>query len=267
MIDLSDREVADALMQPLDYNSQLEAIKDLLKCHKEAEQLLSAKIDRETEQLSNIENNSTIDSFHISTDISAFRNDLCLTSFYQSAAHSMAAVGMLAPLIESIFYQVFRRIGSYYGDRSEPPNPEHLRWKKDDPWNCHSVWDSQGFKKDDVVRGIIQLSDVVGLMPCLPKNLKPKLEALFAYRNKMFHCGFEWPKEDRRKFADRIQNDQWPYDWFSNIPIGEDPWIFYMTDKFILDWLSEIEQILEAIGTFVRKNNSLAAFILDSTTN
>jgi hypothetical protein len=265
MIKFTDREVADALMQPLDYNSQLETIKELLKCHKEAEHQLSAKIDRETEQLSNIENNLTIDSCHISMVISDFRNDLCLASFYQSAAHSMAAVGMLAPLVESIFYQVFRRIGSYYGDRSELPNPGHLRWKIDHPWNCHLVCNSQGSKEDDLVRGIMQLSEIIGLMIYLPQNLKLKLNALFAYRNKMFHCGFEWPEEDRRKFENRIQNDKWPDDWFNNIPIGGNPWIFYMTDKFILDWLSEIEQILEGIGAFFRNNNSLAIFILDST--
>lgn len=267
MINFSDREIADALMQPLDYNSQLEAIKDLLKCHKEAEQLLSTKIDRETEQLSHIDNNSTIDSYHISTVISDFRNNLCLTSFYQSAAHSMAAVGMLAPLVESIFYQVFLRIGLFYSDGSELPNPERFRWNLDDRWDCHFVLNSENLKNKDVVKGIMQLSEVVGLKPYLPQNLKPKLYALFGYRNKMFHCGFEWPEEDRRKFAERIQNDKWPDDWFSNIPIGGNPWIFYMTDKFILDWLSEIEQIFESIGAFFRENNSLAVFILDSQTN
>jgi hypothetical protein len=147
MVHFSDRDVASFLMLPIDYNSQLEAIKELLKCHKEAEHLLSAKIDRETEQLSNIENNSTID-FSV---ISNFRNDLCLTSFYQSAAHSMAAVGMLAPLVESIFYQIFHRIGSYYSVMTELPNPEHLRWKIDDPWNCHFVCNRKGSKEDDVI--------------------------------------------------------------------------------------------------------------------
>lgn len=36
--------------------------------------------------------------------------DLLHASTYQSAANSMAAVGMLAPLIESLFYQAFQGI-------------------------------------------------------------------------------------------------------------------------------------------------------------
>ena len=34
----------------------------------------------------------------------------------------------------------------------------------------------------------------------LPDDLEPTLSALFAYRNAMFHSGFEWPRKELERF-------------------------------------------------------------------
>jgi hypothetical protein len=58
------------------------------------------------------------------------------------------------------------------------------------------------------------------------------LEALFEYRNYMFHNGFEWPQARCAQFAARIDKSGWQ-DWFSTFTRGGEPWIFYMTEAFI----------------------------------
>jgi hypothetical protein len=108
-------------------------------------------------------------------------------STYQDAAHSMSAVGMLAPLVETIFYQCFRGIGRQFYPATQPCK-EHDRWNAahDIQWNCRFVV-VDGNTHKHLVNGIFQISDAVGLTTRFPKDLKAVLSALFGYRNKMFH--------------------------------------------------------------------------------
>jgi hypothetical protein len=76
------------------------------------------------------------------------------------------------------------------------------------------------------------------------------LLALFAYRNRMFHHGLEWPMDERRQFTDRMK--AWPAGWFSVAESGGDPWIIYMTDSFVSACVATIEQVIEALGAFIR---------------
>jgi hypothetical protein len=41
-------------------------------------------------------------------------------SAYQEAAHSMSAIGMLAPFVETVFYQYFRGIGNRFYPATHP---------------------------------------------------------------------------------------------------------------------------------------------------
>jgi len=173
-------------------------------------------------------------------------------SAYQEAAHSMSAVGMLAPLVETIFYQCFQRIGDRFYPASQPTKC-HDRWKaaRVIQWDCHNFIIGNRSKKN-LVRGIFQLSEAVGLTSKLPAELKRTLSALFAYRNNMFHLGFEWPREDRERFAKRITDEGWPNDWFNGATSGSNPWIFYMSDSFIEHCLTTTDSVFDAIGVFVR---------------
>ena len=110
-------------------------------------------------------------------------------SVYQKAAHSMAAVGMLAPLFESILCQSFSGIRRSFETNSIPFS-SHPRWKliTKEQWDCHYVFtQSGGKKKKFLVKGVLQLADATGLTAHLPNDLRPTLHALFEYRNKMFH--------------------------------------------------------------------------------
>lgn len=245
-IDISDRDYACALLPNLDYEAQLDAIKDLLQRHMRADQLLGEEIkeiEEHARQLSGVRNQQAIDEWV----------DRMHASVYQDAAHSMAAVGTLAPLVESIFHQAFLGTRDYYVSQSLH-RPSHPRWQEAerDEWDCHFVW-KNGKRSKNLVEGIFQLADAVGMSPHLPENIQPKLGALFAYRNKMFHHGFEWPPVERSKFAKLIQSKKWPDSWFDAATSDSHPWIYYMTETYISDCVSVIEQIIEAIGSFARK--------------
>ena len=136
-------------------------------------------------------------------------------SGYQDAAHSTAAVGMLAPFVESSFREAFREFGREWQEK-------------------------------DMVRNLLKSISEMGWGKYMPEDFAVTLTALFEYRNKMFHHGFEWPPEMRKSFARRIETSGWPSKWFSSASTGDDPWMFYMTDTFIDLCIDKIQKI--AIG-------------------
>lgn len=179
--------------------------------------------------------------------------DLAHDSVYQGAAHSMAAVGMLAPFIESIFCGSFETIREEFFDDDSPYDAHpHARWENaaKSQWDCHFVY-KRGRPTRDLVEGIFELAEAVGLHSYLPADLKPTLKALFAYRNKMFHWGFEWPPEQREAFAKHIAAERWPSNWFATAQQDGSPWIFYLTDIFVDHCLEQIGQVVNSIGTYV----------------
>lgn len=163
----------------------------------------------------------------------------------------MAAVGMLAPIIESILCQSFRGIRRSFETNSIPFS-SHPRWKltTNEKWDCHYVFSQSGGKKRNLVKGILQLANATGLTAHLPNDFGPTLQALFEYRNKMFHFGFEWPTFEREQFHKRIAD--WPSDWFSLATSDHKPWIFYVTDTFINHSFNIIDSVLAGVGAFAR---------------
>lgn len=234
-----------ALDVDFDIDAQLMAIRGLLHRNRKEDQKIKGEIkqiEEHTRRLKGIHAEWAIDDWV----------DRIHHSAYQDAAHSMSALGMLAPLIETIFYQCFRGIGNQFY-AADHPSKEHARWKATHAiqWDCHMVVVGNRAKKD-IVSGIFQLADAVGLIGRLPSDLKPTLSALFGYRNKMFHHGFEWPVEERDRFTKQISVQGWPNDWFFRARSDVKPWIFYLSDKFIEHCLVTIDLALDAIGSFVR---------------
>ena len=177
-----------------DIDAQLMAIRGLLHRNCKEDQ----KIKNEIEQIE--EHAHQLKGIHAEWAIDDWV-DRIHHSAYQDAAHSMSALGMLAPLIETIFHQCFRGIGK----RFYPPNylsNEHERWKATHAiqWDCHMFVSGNRVEKN-IVLGILQLADAVRLTSRLPSDLKTTLSALFSFRNKMFHNGFEWPVAVRESFA------------------------------------------------------------------
>jgi hypothetical protein len=228
------------------YDAQLSAVHDLLQRHGAASKSLTEKI-REIDALAR---KSSGDAYGWWEDEYGRH---FYESVYQDAAHSMAAVGMLAPLIESMFDRIF------CGIRREgyPVIAAHPRWQWSTSrpkwarheWNAQYIFNGQQPSKN-IVRGVIELAEATGLLPHLPGDLEITLRALFAYRNKMLHCGFEWPADERTKFE--VNRNDWPNNWFSSATSGNQPWIFYLTDDFINHLLRTIDAVLDGVGTFTR---------------
>ena len=244
-IELSDRDAACLVLPNLDYDSQLAAIHHLLSRHREADQGLEreiAEIETFARRTSGLRNQHAIDEW----------TDRLHHSIYQDTAHSMAAVGMLAPLIESVFYQTFQGIRQRFYDGKHAPT-DHARWQQpaEDQWDCHFYW-SKGRRSTNLVSGILQISEALGLTSHLPQHLKHTLEALFEYRNKMFHCGFEWPIYERQRFARRITDAGWPAVWFAQARRGDEPWVFYMTNEFIQHCADMIDRVICGVGAYCK---------------
>jgi len=240
---LTERDAALMVLDDLDYDSQLAAIRHLLRVHRAADDELETtikEIDECARRTSGGRNEQAVDDWieHVHGAV------------YQDAAHSMAAVGMLAPFIESLFDRAFAGIRNRVPNGS-PILQSHLRWQRprDEAWDCHFIW-SREERRTDVVDGILELSDALGLAQYMPADLRITLQALFGYRNKMVHCGFEWPVAERDKFERRIQECKWRQDWFSMATHNERPWIFYMSGTFIEHCLEAIEAIIVGIGRY-----------------
>lgn len=245
------RDLASALLHDLDYDAQIMAIRILLSRQRQADEKLADEIKRLDEYFRK-------SSGHCGERAVDEWVDLLHSSVYQEAAHSMAAVGMLAPLVESMFYGAFYKVREHFfpADRLYSSHP---RWKfsAKHQWDCRFFYNRKGGREKNLVEGITQLAEAVGLSSHLPNDLKPTLQALFEYRNKMFHCGFEWPVDERNSFAERIsrgiRDEGWSSDWFEKATTGGVPWIFYLTNTFMDHCLKSIDHVIDGMGTFVEE--------------
>lgn len=245
LAEFDNRFLSSFVLGSLDYDAQLYAIHDLLRRHRQAQEELAkeiGEIDAFARRSFGIANQQAIDDWV----------DHLHHSVFQDAAQSMAAVGMLAPFIESVFKRAFPRIIARLERHGGTPNgqvrsvlPERRRW------DCQYATPN----RKDLVGGIMEMAEATGLAGDLPPDLKPTLMALFAYRNKMFHNGFEWPDSDRTAFAERISEEGWPVEWFSQATSDGRPWVFYVTDAFVVHCLVTVEQILDGLGAFVRRHD------------
>lgn len=244
---VDDRDMACVILPDLDYEAQLVAIAGLLRRHKEEDERTAAQI-KEVEEFARrttgLRNEHAVDDWI----------ELLQGSTYQDAAHSMAAIGMIAPLIESLFYQAFQGIRTvYYGADVVPSGSSRSAIGDADTfWDCHLAYNPKGKKykyKKDLVSGIVDLADAIGLKSRIPQQLLPILPALYRYRNKMFHFGFEWPAHECATFAKEIEKEGWQ-GWFSSATRDDVPFIFYMTESLIQGSLAAIDELLNAFGTY-----------------
>lgn len=241
----SDREIACMVLPDLDYEAQLIAVRQLLQRHRHADEAIADEIrllEERTRQSVGLRYEHEVDEWV----------DRMRASVYQDAAHSMAAVGMLTPLVESIFYQSFHGLRREFFESVACPG-SHTRWEQpaEDQWDCHFVW-NRGKRTSNLVEGIFQLADAIGLSSYLPGDLKLILKALIEYRNKMFHWGFEWPVNERESLERRLAVAGWPSNWFTKATIDDKPWIFYLSDDFVQRCLTAIDLVLKGIGAYVR---------------
>lgn len=133
---------------------------------------------------------------------------------------------MLAPFIESLFAAIF------------PSLPKEIETNR----------------REGISKVIPRLAEWDGLAHFFPDDYENVLEALFLYRNKMFHNGFIWPENGRKKFRKKINESGWPQSWFEetthkdSLKKTETPWIFCMSTEFIEHCLWTIRLVLDGYG-------------------
>ena len=166
---------------------------------------------------------------------------------FQSAAHSMAAVGMLAPFVEALFARIFGCIrDKRLCDLPAQENEETY-------WN---------WKRGGLCVGLKRLADSTGLAGFLPDDYHKTVGALIRYRNVMFHNGFEWPKKECKEFQEAMK--KWPEGWFESASqngffksgveenLHPDTRRFDMQDDFIEHCLDTIDKVIDGFGKFLR---------------
>ena len=117
------RDAAFILLEGIHYDAQLAAIHSELQRHKADTEGLNDRIKEIELQASKV---------------TGMRNDIAVSHWtdevydmlFRDAAHSMAAVGMMAPFIESVFVKAFCRLKELTGDRLV--HADGSRWKA--PW-------------------------------------------------------------------------------------------------------------------------------------
>jgi len=249
--EFNNRELALFSIEERDLEAQLLAIKGVLCRNREADKAVAESIKELNEYIRRYSGNDDEYQMHIENQWVDALHD----SVFHDAANSMSAVGMLAPFIESLFVSIFSYLRKHHPDAGAiaPSEPSDVRRiaTETDFWDPHLVFDKGG-RRTDLVKGIGQLATSIGLSEFLPHDYEKALTALFAYRNKMFHHGFEWPIEERQKFPKRIIDEGWPSEWFSKSTSDGKPWIFYMSQGFIDHCLTAVDEALEGFGKYLR---------------
>ena len=197
----------------LDYNyaSQLEAIRGLLFRNQRADVELADEIAGAEDRAR--QSRGPASDFAVDYAI-----DLMERSIYQDVAHSMAAVGMIAPFMEGVF-----RDGC---DRIEKEVPH-----------------------GDLVKNVLKIVEETGLTPYLPDRLALTMEALFRYRNDLFHWGFEWPAHVCQDFKNATNH--WPDNWFDKATRDDDIWLFSMSPAFIDHCVDVAEEVAAGLEDFL----------------
>lgn len=164
-------------------------------------------------------------------------------SCYRDTACSHAAVGALAPFIEGLLahmFQFLRRIAGKGADSG------HERWKleAEDFWDPHKIIEDGNLGKNhDIVRGTIQLVEALDIGCYFPHPFNKVLAALFTFRNRALHDGYDWPPKKRAEFAKLVEKSDWR-SWFGWPQIGGVPWMISLNDVFVRDCLQMAQDVL-----------------------
>ena len=251
--DVSNRDLAMHLIGEPDLEAQLLAITGMLFRNQQEDEALAAKIKQLDEDVRAYARGNAMYRVYLEDQwIDALHG-----SGFQDAAHSMAAVGMLAPFIESLFVSIFGVLREYeQSDNVASCNEPRINASQNEFWDPRFVF-NRGGRSRGIVAGIEQLAGTTGLSEYLPSGYVKMLSALFKYRHKMFHLGFEWPMPERIKFDNHVQTGKWPAEWFRKATRDDRPWIFYMSDEFITHCLNTIDAVLEGVGAYFRERQGL----------
>ncbi|KQM36444.1 hypothetical protein [Sphingomonas sp. Leaf10] len=238
---MNDSDYAHYFFDDYDLEAQLIAIRGFLGGARKHENEENAEIKALAQRAREIGSERLVGMY----------TDSVHASVYSDAARSAAAVGVLAPFVENLFTGIFRGIGqqedNYLG---RDKDTKRSKLSRAHFWDPHFSFTSNEVRTN-LIDGILQLADASKLAPRLPADTRKVLEALFEYRNGMLHSGFEWPPERRERFAERVRS--WNASWFISAQSGGKPWVWYMSDLFIIRVLAFIDEVIAAAGQHARE--------------
>jgi len=119
---------------------------------------------------------------------------------------------MIAPTLESTMNEIFENIGRKFGNSILKSDSKRFKGRKE-KWDCHFLYCDATHHRN-LVKRILKLLTDTGLNEYFPEDFEQSIDALFKYKNKMFHNGFEWPERERKKFQEKIKDSHWPESWF-----------------------------------------------------
>jgi hypothetical protein len=248
---LDDSDYIYSLIDNVEWDSQLRAISLVISRNKKAREDFSAYINQNEEDLKAY--NGPYHDHYVDEHI-----DLLHETVYRDAAESMAAIGMIAPMVESVLCQSLAALGRMYHEKKMSP-PAHKRWTRADKanctwevrWNCQIKITNNYEVRHNIFDGFPQLAEACGLDRYLSADFMAWFKAMFNYRNYMFDGGFEWSVGNRQKFAKMIEREGWQR-FFNCSTSGEMPWIYYLTDETINDMPDRVGKMLDELGQFAK---------------
>jgi len=157
---LSQRDHALFLVGERDLDAQLIAIRGVLRRHREAVNQVAEDKKKLDSHIRAYAGDDQEYQMHMEDQW----GDTLHGTVFQDAAHSMSAVGMLAPFVESLFASIFHGLRERApGDAASDPRAKATRAQY---WNPQIVFGKDG-PRDDIVAGIEQLATSTGLQPYL----------------------------------------------------------------------------------------------------
>ncbi|TCB60179.1 hypothetical protein E0J20_09300 [Rhizobium leguminosarum bv. viciae] len=244
---LDDRDYLYTLVHTIDWQAQLSAVRLMISRNRQAGEAFSKAIANDAAEVRAYE--GPHQDHWIGQHV-----DMIHESVYRDAAESMAAIGMIAPLVESTLGQSLAALGDMYDRKNINPG-DHKRWKRaeghESRWNCQFYFNSDKEAKNHIIFGLTQLAEACGLNKFLSQEFMTWFEAMFTYRNSMFHGGFEWTVDRRELFEKAVEKNGWDR-FFSCSTKNGRPWIYYIKDEAIDALPTMVENMLDSLGRFTK---------------
>ena len=148
---------------------------------------------------------------------------------FADLARSHAFICTMAAFLESLFKRCLPAVGKSFNGSLPNNHPRVVRFAN----SLSSFWDPRKPEKDQsgIAKRICDILEASGLNRYFGSEFARLITAVFAYRNRMVHNGYEWDPEERTQFNDQINRESWSQ-WFSVATIGDDPWFFTITPAF-----------------------------------
>jgi len=209
-----------------------------------------------------------------------FYAEMCEEHAYAEIACCQVITASLCPIFETLFIRAISKIKPLFEKSGRAKT--HLRWTSSiaevDPWNPKVYFEEgKSPNRDNFSHGCVQLLSAIGCEANHALSIKEKdvIEALFWYRNRILHEGYEWREETLKKATNHLnQHPRWcekrddgeALSWFfvATITSTEDgkeviePWLVTLTDNLArpaLDCVESVAKKLKAIEDNLKTSN------------